>query len=106
MGHIFDLSRLTMKDLTAAQIDEQLAWHRKFYDTAEKGQKLIPITTHLQNKAAKLKALVAAVERYNVNPLVPLPTVESVMAELMNRTAVVVVDNGAEGENGAGSDEE
>ncbi|EIW58834.1 uncharacterized protein TRAVEDRAFT_101714, partial [Trametes versicolor FP-101664 SS1] len=61
---IIDLSRLTMEKTTVKLLDEQLDWHRMFVDTGPKDEKLIPIKKLLPTKDLKLKALVAAVERY------------------------------------------
>ena len=52
---------------TAAFIEEQLEWHREWVDTGPKDQKAIPLKKHLPRKKEQLRALRAAVRRYNTD---------------------------------------
>ncbi|KAH9857367.1 hypothetical protein C2E23DRAFT_720354 [Lenzites betulinus] len=62
---ISDLTKLTLARTTVKLIDEQLDWHREFFDSGPKDTKKIPMKKLLTNKELKLHALIAAVERYN-----------------------------------------
>ncbi|KAL1939557.1 hypothetical protein VTO73DRAFT_9868 [Trametes versicolor] len=59
---------LTMEKTTIKMLDKQLDCHREFYDSKAKAEKKIPIKKLLRTKAQKLKALIAAIKRYNEDP--------------------------------------
>ena len=57
-------------------IEDQLDWHREFYDTGPKAEKKIPKKSVLKVKKDKFDALVAAVARYENAPLARLPSAD------------------------------
>ncbi|KAL7282534.1 hypothetical protein ACG7TL_004005 [Trametes sanguinea] len=90
---ITDLLRLTMERTMVKLLDEQLNWHRMFIDVGPKEEKNIPMKKLLPTKELKLKALVAAVERYLS---VPRPDIGLTVSSMDD----VVEDDGYSSEEG------
>lgn len=93
---IVDLSQLTMERTTVKLLNEQLDWHRLFIDTGTKDEKQIPIKKLLPTKELKLKALVAAVERYNSMPEPPVVSAGSPVEDVVEDDGYSTSEEGLE----------